>query len=308
MDRKKVELSEYLPNGHKVVSAKKLPEPLCNVPFMAYLEMRTDKINYAIDYEGTNYFDNKILYPPPEVARRFHSSTKRCKLMVGGIRGTKTFSDVNEMLEIAAGIHPEWNAHHIIPVPNRGYYCTVDWPKIEEIFLPEVLLLAGAWADDKCVDRKNHIITWQNGGTMSFKSYQSDPKSFAAATLSYGVVDEEPPKDKWDELNSRVGQDYLRIFGGFLPEKYLSGDENYAYLLNIIENVPEHIDIFKTGIDENPSLLREAVEDQKKQFHGIDAEVRLYGALKSLVGRQRFDNDILRRWLLKSAEEYKEAV
>jgi len=297
-------IDDYLPSGLKIVRASKLRAPLCNTPFMAYLAMRTNEIDFAIDYEGTNYFGNKILYPPPEEARRFHSSTKRCKLMVGGIRGTKTFSNVNELLEIASGVHPEWNAHHIIPVPNRGYFCTVDWPKIEEIFLPEIKLLAGAWLDESCIDKKNHIITWINEGTLSFKSYQSDKQTFAAATLNYGVVDEEPPKEKWDELNSRVGGDYLRIFGGFLPEKYLSGEENYAYLLDVIENVPEDIDIIQTSIDVNPSLLKQAVADTKKRYHGVDAEVRLYGMLKSLIGRQRFDNDILRKWMLKASEEY----
>lgn len=150
---------------------------------------------------------NLTRYKPHNKQIKFHTSTARRKLYIGGNRSGKTTGGVVEDIYWARGQHP----YRKVPEPPvRGRYVTVDFINgVEKVALPEIsrwtppsLLINGSWSDS--YDKNLRTLNFANGSFIEFMSYDQDLEKFAGTSRDFTHFDEEPPKNVFTECLLRL--------------------------------------------------------------------------------------------------------
>lgn len=150
---------------------------------------------------------NILAYSPHEKQKAFHESESHIRLYIGGNRSGKTYGSVVEDIWWATGTHP---FRETPPPPLRGRVVGVDFPRgIDQIILPlfkrlttASQLRGGSW--DKAYDNYKRILTFANGSTIEFMSYEMKTEKFAGTSRHFVHFDEEPPKHIYDECMARL--------------------------------------------------------------------------------------------------------
>lgn len=146
-------------------------------------------------------------YVPHEKQIRFHSSTKKGRLYIGGNRSGKTVGGVAEDVYRLKGQHPYLE---VPPAPVRGRIVATSYNEgIKQIIIPELAkwlppsdLINGSWEDSYSKQEKQLTLT--NGSTCDLMSYEQDVQKFAGTSRHFIHFDEEPPKAIFDECKMRL--------------------------------------------------------------------------------------------------------
>jgi phage terminase large subunit-like protein len=148
-------------------------------------------------------------YKPHEKQHLFHASTKKKKLYIGGNRSGKTTGGVCEDIWRATCRHPYRPDLNEIG-PNRGRVVAVDFVNgVEKIIFPQFqqwlypsALKGGAW--ETAYNKLLRTLTFSNGSTIEFMSYDQDLDKFAGTSRHWIHFDEEPPKSIYIENMARI--------------------------------------------------------------------------------------------------------
>jgi len=149
-----------------------------------------------------------LAYKPHENQEKFHRSTAKEKLYIGGNRSGKTVGGGAEATWWLTGTHPY--RKDIPKPPVRGRMVGVDLEDgIKKIAIPEVkrwmppqYLLNGSWDDS--YDKQSRTLTLKNGSFLEFMSYEQEVPKFAGTSRHFIWFDEEPPEDIFNECMMRL--------------------------------------------------------------------------------------------------------
>jgi len=150
-------------------------------------------------------------YKPYSDQLDFHKSAAPGKYVSGGNRAGKTTSVVVESIWWAMDIHPwrerpeDWG-HGAI---QQRFVCVDIAKGVEAILLPAFkrwtpreYLIDGSWA--KSWDPKNLILTFRNGSTIDFLTYNMDLERHGGVPRHIIYFDEEPPRPIFNEGMMRL--------------------------------------------------------------------------------------------------------
>jgi phage terminase large subunit-like protein len=147
------------------------------------------------------------MYKAHKKQMHFHRALDWGKLYIGGNRSGKSWGGVIEDIYWATGTHP----YRETPKPPiRGRVVAVDYVKgIEQIILPlfkqfvvPSMLINGSWDDS--YSKGERLLTFKNGSTIEFMSYEQETEKFAGTSRHFIHYDEEPPKNVFDECQLRI--------------------------------------------------------------------------------------------------------
>lgn len=216
-------------------------------------------------------------YIPHESQERFHRSTAKEKLYLGGNRSGKTFGSVAEAVYRATGKHPYRSD---LPIPSRGRVVAVDIEDgIKKIVLPEFMKLIppsflknGSFDDS--YDKQSRTLTLTNNSFIEFMSYEQEVEKFAGTSRHWCYFDEEPPEDIFNECLMRLVDtdgDYWIAMTPLIEmswtkdriyEPWLKGDESiFVITINTEENPHinvEALDRMTRGLSESERAARRA--------------------------------------------------
>lgn len=148
-------------------------------------------------------------YRPHTKQHTFHCSYVKKKLYIGGNRSGKTVGGVCEGIWRASCTHPYRPDLNALG-PTRGRVVGVDFTHgIEAIILPiykqwcyPSILKGDSW--ETAWDKNLKILTFKNGSTIEFMSYDQDLDKFAGTSRHWIHFDEEPPKPIFIECLARI--------------------------------------------------------------------------------------------------------
>lgn len=147
-------------------------------------------------------------YKPHASQEKFHRSTAKEKLYIGGNRSGKTVGGGAEVVQWLTGEH---RYRTDLPKPPvRGRMVAVDIEDgIKKIAIPEIkkwmptkYLKDGSW--DKSYDKQSRTLTLTNGSFLEFMSYEQEVEKFAGTSRHFTWFDEEPPEDIFNECILRL--------------------------------------------------------------------------------------------------------
>jgi len=148
-------------------------------------------------------------YQPNIHQLAFHKATEKYRLVHGGNRGGKTECVCEETHWCASGKHP----YKEVPPPPTHYVVCGDGmteqvdrvlvQKFREI-VPRETLKGGEWKS--AWSDKYHTLTYANGSTIHFMSYDQDVGKLSGVSLDGAVLDEScnASENFWKELNARL--------------------------------------------------------------------------------------------------------
>jgi phage terminase large subunit-like protein len=198
---------------------------------------------------------NMLSYKPHAKQEKFHRSTKRRKLYIGGNRSGKSVGGVLEDIWWLTGKHPY---RETPAVPVRGRVVTVDFKHgVEQIikplfaqWLPKSELKGGSW--EKAYSRELNVLTLANGSTCEFMSYEQALEKFAGTSRHFVHCDEEPPKDIWEECMARLIDTAGDAWITMTPVEGMTWVHDDLYLPG--KEGSELIDIIEIEMTENPYI------------------------------------------------------
>lgn len=210
---------------------------------------------------------NVLGYVPHKKQALFHNATTKGRLYIGGNRSGKTTGGVVEGIWRLTGKHPAAKPPFIATPerPIRGRVVGVDYPNgIEKILLPEYArwtpassLYGGAW--DKAYNKKLKILTYKDGSTVEFMSYDQDVDKFAGTSRDFIHFDEEPPEPIYDECIARLVDTGGPWWMTMTPVEGMTWIYDRIYLPGT-EGQSPHITVIEAHMAENPHLNKNEVQ------------------------------------------------
>lgn len=228
------------------------------------------------ELERSIYTPNVLSYKPWGAQIPFHKSQAFGRILTAGNRKGKTDAMVVENIRIASNSDPDkprpkrWGRG---PVQLR--IVSVDVTKgIENILLPKFkrwmspsMLVDGSW--DKSWDKGSLTLTFSNGSTIDFLTYQMTLEKHAGVPRHMVSFDEEPPRDIFNESLMR-----LMDYDGFwiISATPINGMEWIFDLLvePALAGELENVEVFEL-VGDNPYLQ---ADDKSKFMMGMDKEER----------------------------------
>lgn len=152
---------------------------------------------------------NMTRYDPHHKQVKFHKSTKKGRLYIGGNRAGKTTANVLECLWWMTKTHPYRPEINSIEEPIRGRLVCVDFGTLVKNIIPQFqqwtpkkYLIEGSW--DKSYDKQNKILTLNNGAFIEFMSYDQQLDKFSGTSRHFISFDEEGPSHIFSECRARL--------------------------------------------------------------------------------------------------------
>lgn len=204
---------------------------------------------------------------------RFHTSTKKGRLFIGGNRSGKTVSGATEAVMWLTGQH-RWIETPEPPV--RGRCVSVDFTNgVEKIVKPEIArwmppsaLINGSW--EASYDRETKTLTLENGSFLEFMSNDQELDKFSGTSRHFCWFDEEPEEDIFKECMMRLvdtGGSYWMTMTPVegmtwvftdIYERGIEGDDNIDVII-----VDSEMNPYVSSV-EREVLLSYLTEDEKK--------------------------------------------
>lgn len=224
-------------------------------------------------------------YKPLPHQKRFHDSTAKGKLFIGGNRSGKTVGGGTEAVKWLTGTHERGD---IPPPPIRGRVVAVDIEEgINKITLPEIkkwlpkkYLINGNWEDS--YSKVSRTLTLTNGSTLEFMSYEQQVEKFAGTSRHFVWFDEEPPQDIFNECSLRLVDTEGSWWITMTPLIEMSW--TFDALFEPWTQGDKTIEVFEVNTSENTHINSEALAFA---LHGIDEaekEARTHGTYISHTG------------------------
>ena len=130
------------------------------------------------------------------------------------------------------------------------------------------------------------VLRLKNGSIIGFKSVDSGRTKYQGTEKDWIHMDEEHPKDIYDEIMIRIGSRPLRIIGTatLLPPEGQLGGVSWMYEAMIkpwIAGLMPRINIFNASIYDNPYLPRSELDRLESVYPdgSVDRRIRLNGEL-----------------------------
>ncbi len=236
---------------------------------------------------------NINLYEPHDKQVKFHSSSAKVRLYIGGNRSGKTVGGTCEDIYYLRGNHP----HRKVPEPPvRGRVVCVDFRQgIEQIIIPKFkqwlppsLLINGSWEDSYNNEKK--LLTLSNKSTLELMTYEQKLESFAGTSRHFIHFDEEPPQHIFNENMARLIDTDGDAWITMTPVEGMTWIYDAIYLPGINAEVepedgkpPGHAVII-VNTNENPHLNTEAINRVFGQLDDEERKAREEGQFVQLGG------------------------
>ena len=224
-------------------------------------------------------------YKPHESQEKFHRSTAKEKLYIGGNRSGKTLGSVCEAVYRATGKHPYRND---LPVPNKGRVVAVDIEDgIKKIVLPEFMkwvppsfLKNGSFEDS--YDKQSRTLTLTNKSFIEFMSYEQEVEKFAGTSRHWIYFDEEPPEDIFNECLMRLVDTDGDYWIAMTPLIEMSWTKDRIYEPWL--NGDDSIFVLTVNTEENPHIKIEALDRITRGLSDSERAARRSGAFMTRTG------------------------
>lgn len=225
-------------------------------------------------------------YVPHTKQLKFHKSTKKVKLYIGGNRSGKTVGGIVEDCWWMKGEHPY---RRVPPPPTQGRIITFSRNEgINELIIPQLkkwlppsLLINGAWEDS--YDKQNFILTLSNQSTVQLMTYEQDVKKFEGRALHWVHCDEEPPNDIYKANRMRLMDYGGSIWLTMTPIEGMTWVYDDIYIPGLSgDNTGILVVIIDT--DENPYISQAEKEEVYKDLDDDELEARKKGKFIHLGG------------------------
>lgn len=214
-----------------------------------------------------------VAYKPLPHQEKFHNSTAKGKLFIGGNRSGKTVGGGAETVKWLTGRH---DRKDIPKPPVRGRAIGVDFiDGIDKIIIPEIkkwlppsYLKNSSWEDS--YNSKTRTLNLTNGSFLEFMSYEQLVEKFAGTSRHFVWFDEEPPEDVFNENMLRLAD----VDGSWwitmtpLIEMSWTFDRLYEPWT---QGTRGYVDVFEVGTQENTYVTASALE---RVLYGISKEER----------------------------------
>lgn len=226
-------------------------------------------------------------YKPYPQQENFHQSQKFGRLFLGGNQSGKSTSGVVEALWWVTKKHPHRQFHTSLPI--HGRIVVVDFMEgMEKIVLPElkrwcppVELYSGSWLD--AWDSYRRTLTFANGGTIEFLSYEQDLEKHAGTKRHFVYFDEEPPEAIFGENMARLlAQEDAGWWIAMTPV------EGITWVFDRFvepKEVVEDVDVFLVNTEENIYLPEGTVKRTLGNLSEDERKVRQQGSFVPKGGR-----------------------
>lgn len=230
-------------------------------------------------------------YKPHEKQYQFHCSYCKKKLYIGGNRSGKTTGGVVEAIWRASCTHPYRPELNAIG-PNRGRVVAVDFLKgVDQILLPQYkqwvkpsMLRGGSW--NTAWEAQARILTFANGSTIEFMSYEQGLDKFAGTSRHWIHFDEEPPKSIFTECLARLVDTNGEYWITMTPVEGITWIHDELYEPNIDLPANERtVEIVEINTLENPYLTQEGVQNLMDSMDTDDTVTRIGGGFVRKGGR-----------------------
>lgn len=238
---------------------------------------------------------NALAYQPHYKQEMFHRSVAKTRVYIGGNRSGKSYGGVMEGIYRARGVHPYLK---VPSAPTRGRVVCVDYSQgINQIQLPlwkrlvpSNELKGGTW--EKAYHTDSKILTFQNGSTIEFMSYEQKLDSFAGTSRHWISFDEEPPKPIWDECLARLVDTNGEAWLTLTPINGMTWIYDTLYLPGV-ESTNKNIQVIQVDMHENPHLNPEAIERYLESLDPDERRAREKGVFVQMGGLvyKKFDPD-----------------
>lgn len=231
---------------------------------------------------------NLYAYHPHAKQYKFHTSTKKVRLYIGGNRSGKTTGGAVEMCYWLMKKHP----YRRLPLPEgpiRARACAVDFTYgVDVIMIPEIsrwlppsALQNGSWEDS--YDKEHRTLTLANKSFLEFRSYDQDLEKFAGTSRHIVWHDEEPPKHIYNENMARLvdtdGDSMLTM----TPVEGMSWVYDDIYVPGIEGS--ERIDVIEIEMQENPHLSENAIKNFLDTLDEDERRARSRGEFVAIGGK-----------------------
>ena len=266
------------------------------------------KLSEGLTHAARN--PNITHYTPHAKQAVFHKSKKKKKLYIGGNRSGKTTGGVCEDVWRASCTHPYRPDLNAIG-PNRGRVIAVDFINgVEKIIFPQFkqwlvpsMLKGGAW--EVAYDKTLRTLTFANGSTIEFMSYDQDLDKFAGTSRHWVHFDEEPPKSIYIENMARLIDTNGDFWITMTPVEGMTWVYDDLYEPNHEQDDPV-VEIVEISTEENPFLSKQAVADFVASIDEDERTSRIKGAFVTVGGRiyKKFDPTIGGLHVLKEPVEH----
>ena len=270
---------------------------------MSTLEQLKDTAEIALKIKQSYKDDKLLFYRPcctthknecPSVPcsdskhAKFHASTKRIKIVLGGNRSGKTILGLTEgLMQSCFKKHPYHERENRIP--GRGHIYGSDFAIIEKLLIPLVkewipkssLRGAGknkeeAW--ENSFDNKYHILYLKGGSSIDFMSYDQDPSKSESVELDWIWADEQMPESVYSAALSRL----ISRNGNFWMTVTPLYDISWA--MKFLESGDASVEVFNFDVYDNPHLSEKAIQEFEASVPEHEKEARLHGRFMELQG------------------------
>lgn len=228
-------------------------------------------------------------YSPHEKQFEFHSSLQKKKLYIGGNRSGKTTGGVCEDIWRATCTHPYRPDLNAIG-PNRGRVIGVDFINgIEKIIFPQFkqwiypsALKGGSW--ESAYEKWTRTLTFSNGSTIEFMSYDQDLDKFAGTSRHWIHFDEEPPQSIYIENMARLIDTDGDFWITMTPVDGMTWvyDDLYEGKVN---NADSEVLVVEVNTLDNPYLSQNAIKSFSSSVDKDEVTTRIGGKFVSVGGR-----------------------
>lgn len=224
-------------------------------------------------------------YTPHAKQIKFHSSTKKIRLYIGGNRSGKTVGGICEDIWWATGKHPY---RETPPPPVRGRVCSVDFTNgIEKTIRPEVArwcplseLRGGSWST--AYDKQTRTLHFANDSFIEFMSYDQELDKFSGTSRHFIHHDEEPPKDIYVENLARTVDTGGEIWFTMTPVEGMTWIFDDIYMRG--KDDDPTIDVIEVDMLENPYLQEGEVQLFLSGLDEDERNARVHGKFVQLGG------------------------
>lgn len=244
-----------------------------------------------------------LKYVPHEKQIEVHKSRTPVTIVLGGNRTGKTWSAVAEALFTALGRHVY---AEVRPPPVVIWYVMPSLPMFRRTILPilrklaprsEIVLTKGG----DIITKKDNIVTFKNNSEIHFLSADMRQRRLQGADVDFGIIDETPDEEVFEELQARVIQRQGRLLLVFAPidaATYWVRDKLYFPWLGGERPDITVINMPVSDRDGNPLVpyfSRAQIEQMERQWSDPQVRAaRMYGEFitRSGVVFRTYDNKV----------------
>lgn len=224
-------------------------------------------------------------YVPHAKQRRFHKSSKRIRLYIGGNRSGKTTGGIVEDIWWLTRSHP---FQRIPDRPIAGRIISVDFLNgIEKIIKPQLKqwippsqLRGGAWST--AYEASTRTLYLENDSFVELMSYDQDLDKFAGTSRDFVHFDEEPPETIYTEnmarLIDRKGHTWLTM----TPVDGMTWVYDTIYEKGVMGD--PGIEVVEVDMAENPHLDQEEVKTFLDSLSEDEKDARGHGKFVQMGG------------------------